>query len=74
MKEALIHTHDMADPKRFDQVLCIHDDSLHEVDDAYVVEFKQIIAKAYERVTESLGLRCPMAGNPISGKTWLEAH
>lgn len=76
MKYWLIEVTKNADAERLDwnPVANIHDEGQFEVAKADVGRFKEICEAAFPKVSDDLGLFCPLAGEAMEGGTWYETH
>lgn len=52
----------------------VHDEVQIEVKEGYEDTVGQLGIKAFDLVTEKLGLRCPVTGEYSVGKTWADTH
>ena len=76
MKYWLIEVTKNADAERLDwnPVANIHDEGQFEVAKADVGRFKEICEAAFPKVSDDLGLFCPLAGEAMEGLTWYSTH
>jgi len=52
----------------------IHDEVQAEVAKHWISWYTDNVSKSFEQATKILGLRCPLAGEVISGDDWSETH
>lgn len=76
MKQALIHFCEEMDQREIPYGLCanVHDEFQVEVPDYAAFEAGAIAEYSIQKAGETLGFRCPLAGEAKIGSNWAETH
>ena len=76
MKQALIHFCEEMDQREIPYGLCanVHDEFQVEVPDYAAFEAGAIAEYSIQKAGETLGFRCPLAGEAKVGNNWAETH